>query len=271
VASWLLEHSREAINMTIAEVATATEVSEPTVIRCCRSLGLAGFRELRAELISLSHRADSYVHQDVSPEDSARIAARKVMESCVSAFMEASHQIGSLPLDGAVTAMANARQLIFCGLGASGYVARDAQHKFFRLGIPCSTALDAQTMLQCAAIASADDVFVAISHTGGWPEMLTALSHARDRGAKVVAISYPNSPLAQLASHPLACYAREDTSHVTPMSSRLVHLALLDGLQVALALHLGTRAADNLKASKDILNLPGRLELVSSSKKETDL
>ena len=40
----------------------------------------------------------------------------------------------------------------------------------------------------------------------------------------------------------------------TPMSSRLVHLALLDALQVALALRLGAAAAEeNLQLTKEAL------------------
>ena len=46
VADWVLAHPREAADATLAEVARSCGASEPTVIRFCRTVGLAGFREL---------------------------------------------------------------------------------------------------------------------------------------------------------------------------------------------------------------------------------
>ena len=48
----------------------------------------------------------------------------------------------------------------------------------------------------------------------------------------------------------------EDSSVYTPMSSRLALLALLDALQVALALALGDPAAENLRSAKGALRKP---------------
>lgn len=253
VAEWLQDHSRQAADMTIAEVARAVGVSEPTVIRFCRSLGIGGFRELRGLLISLSHQPESYLHRDVVVGDQADVAVTKVMESCVRALVDASQHIADMPVEPVVEAMAKSRQLIFCGLGASGHVARDAHHKFFRLGIPTTIATDPQTILQYAAIARPDDTFIVISHTGRWPDMLTAMEEARARGAVVIALTAPGSPIALAATWLLASHSREDTSHFTPMSSRLVNLTLLDGLQVALALRLGPSAEERLRQTKTIL------------------
>lgn len=253
MGEWLLDNVREATGMPIADVAAAAGVSEPTVIRFCRSLGLGGFRELRNMLIGLNYQPESYTHRDVVAGDDAAKAMTKVVESCVRALVDTSQDINAMPVDPVIEALAGARQIIFCGLGASGHVARDAWHKYFRLGIPCTTALDPQTILQHAAIADENDVFVAISHTGRWPDMLSALSHARRRGASVIALTAADTPLAQAANWVLATHIPEDTSHFTPMSSRLVHLTLLDGLQVALALRLGPAAEERLRLSKEIL------------------
>jgi len=77
---------------------------------------------------------------------------------------------------------------------------------------------------------------------------------AQRAGAKVIAITDPGSQLAQVADLLLACHPTEDTSVFTPMTSRLVQLALLDGLQVALALKMGSTAETRLRLSKDVLN-----------------
>ena len=49
--SWIIANPRRAAEASIKELATAAQVSEPTVVRFCRSIGLAGFRDLRKHLI----------------------------------------------------------------------------------------------------------------------------------------------------------------------------------------------------------------------------
>ena len=253
VAAWLRDHPARAVGASLAEVAAAAEVSEPTVIRLCRTLGYSGFRELKTHLAGALQQPEGHLHHDVATDDSSESAAGKVVASSIRGLVDLRATLPQLPLEATVDAMAAARQLVFVGVGASGHVASDAAHKFFRLGIPCGTALDAQTILQRAAMAAEGDLFVAISHTGVWSEIVRAMAVARGRGARVVAITDPASPLAREADLLIACHAREDTSVFTPMSSRLVHLALLDALQVALALHLGEGAEENLRLTKEAL------------------
>ena len=253
-ARWIVANPRAAIDQPISEVAAAAGVSEPTIIRFCRSVGVSGFRQLKSRLIANLQRPESYLHHDVNTEDSTLDAAGKVLERSIRALVDLREHLQDSPLESAVTAMAVARQLIFVGVGASGIVAQDACHKFFRLGVPCSTALDSQTILQRAAIAQPGDVYIAISHTGSWPELVRAMALAKSNGATVIVLTEPSAPLAQSASLVIECHAPEDTNVFTPMSSRLAQLALLDALQVALALRRGEGAEESLKRSKAVLH-----------------
>lgn len=253
VAKWVLEHPREATNATLAHIASECETSEPTVLRFCRRLGLGGFRELGIRLAESLSAPGSYVHRDVSPDDSTSDAAMKVMDASIQSLVEMRTALSSMPIDETTRAMASARQIAFAGLGASGHVARDACHKFFRLGIPCSSLLDTPMILQFASIAEPDDVLVLLSHTGRWQEFAQAAALARERGATVVAITNPESELSKAASILFPCRVVEDTNVYTPMSSRLGQLALLDAILVALALVRGSAATERLKLSKDAL------------------
>lgn len=253
VAEWVLAHPKEATDATLAHIAGECKTSEPTVLRFCRRLGLGGFRELGIRLAESLSAPGSYVHRDVSPDDSTSDAVMKVMDASIQSLAEMRAQLSSMPIDEATRAMAAARQIAFAGLGASGHVARDACHKFFRLGIPCASLTDTPMILQFAAIAEPDDVLVLLSHTGRWQEFAQAADIARERGATVVAITNPESALAGAASILFPCHVVEDTNVYTPMSSRLGQLALLDAILVALALARGASATERLKLSKDAL------------------
>jgi RpiR family carbohydrate utilization transcriptional regulator len=253
VASWIIEHPREATNATLAHIARECDTSEPTVVRFCRHLGLRGFRELGTRIAESLSAPGSYVHRDVRADDSTSDAVMKVMEASIQALVDMRAKLSAMPIDAAAAAMADARQIAFAGLGASGHVARDASHKFFRLGIPCTSLIDTPMILQFAAIAAPDDVLVLLSHTGRWPQFVQTAQLAKKRGATVIAITNPQSELAGEASILFPYDVIEDTNVFTPMSSRLGQLALLDALLIALALSQGEEARDRLRLSKDAL------------------
>jgi RpiR family carbohydrate utilization transcriptional regulator len=253
VADWILAHPRQAADATLAEVAQACGASEPTVIRFCRSVGLNGFRELTIRLTEALSRPVSYVHRDVSADDASADAVTKVLDAAISSLMDMRAQLLAYPIDDAAAALCRAGQITFIGLGASGHVATDACHKFFRLGTPCNAHTDTPSILQAAAIAGPDDVLIVVSHLGGWAELDRAAAAARDNGATVIALTNPSSRLARIANLVFGWDPHEDTSVYTPMSSRLAQLALLDALYVAFALSLGEVAAEKLRRSKDAL------------------
>ncbi|HSN51331.1 MAG TPA: SIS domain-containing protein [Woeseiaceae bacterium] len=253
VAEWVLAHPRQAADATLAEVARECGASEPTVIRFCRRVGLTGFRELTIRLTEALSRPDRYVHRDVNPDDATADAVTKVLDAAISSLLDMRAQLSSIPIDAAAAVLLDARQITFIGLGASGHVAADARHKFFRLGTPCNAHTDTPSILQAAAVAGPGDVLVIVSHLGGWPELERAAAAARDNGATVIALTNPASRLARIANLVFGWDPHEDTSVYTPMSSRLAQLALLDALYVAFALALGDVAADKLRRSKEAL------------------
>lgn len=253
VAHWVLEHPREAARSTVAAVALAASTSEPTVIRFCRRLGLKGFREFTLRMTEALSRPEGLVHRDVSDSDSAAAATVKVLDAAIRSLVDLRGELAEMPFDEVARQMIHARQFVFAGLGASGHVAADACHKFFRLGIPCSALTEPPSIRQFAAIAGSGDILFLVSKTGTTDVVCDAARVARDNNALVVAVTDPGSTLAGLAAYTFACDAEEDTNIYTPRSSRLVHLALLDALHVATALALGEVAAKNLRRSKDAL------------------
>jgi len=260
VARWVLEHPKQAAESKLAGVAMACNTSEPTVIRFCRHIGLNGFRQFTIRLTEALSRPTVYVHRNVSENDSAADAVTKVMDASIRALIDVRARAASMPFERTVEVMRAARQLIFIGLGASGTVARDACHKFFRLGIPCADATDAPTILQLAAVADERDVILLTSRGGTSVELTRAARLATERGATVVVFTDPASVLAAEAGILFPCHVTDDANLYTPMSSRLAQLALFDALQVLLAIALGEEAIDKLRRSKDVLAAQGEIK-----------
>ena len=254
VAAWVLANPRSAAHATLADVARASGVSEPSVIRFCRQIGLSGFRELTLRLTEALSSPASYVHRDVDVGDSLPDAVGKVLDASIRTLVDTRANAADFPIATIVEHLRGARQIVFQGLGASGYVAMDASHKFFRLGIPCTSMTDVPSILQFAAVSGAGDVLVVVSAAGAWREITDATREAVANDATAIAITAPGSGLADAATVLLPIDPTEDTNAYTPMSSRLAHLAVLDAVLVSLALVLGDQARDRLRASKNAIS-----------------
>lgn len=253
VARWVLEQPHTAMSASLRTAADQAASSEPTVIRFCRSLGCSGFRDFKVQLARTLAGVDNYIHHDISEGDNAPEIIAKIAERTVQELAKTRDNLSPPATQHAVDAMAAARQIQFVGVGASGIVARDAQHKFFRLGVPCIAHSDGPTIMQSAAIAQPQDCFVAISNTGRTEDMLTACEMIAESSASLISITAPGSPLARIADINLDVDTHEVGNVFTPASSRLAHLLVLDILQVMVALRLGEPARDKLRRANQIL------------------
>ncbi len=94
--------------------------------------------------------------------------------------------------------LSHARRIEFYGVGNSGIVAQDAQHKFFRFGISTVAYVDTHIQLMAASVLSDQDVLVVISNSGSSIEVLDAVQiHRQRNGARRRSPSpAPTSPLA---------------------------------------------------------------------------
>jgi len=253
VADWVLANPQRVVASPLTKIAAAVGVSEPTVVRFCRSVGGKGFSDFKVRVAQDLASNVGLVHADVRHGDDVTDILAKVMGSSIRELSALQRNLDPGCIERAVAVLAAAERIDFFGIGASGIVVDDAQNKFFRLGVPCATYRDAPTMLQAAAIADATHAVIAVSKTGASGPVVEACRQAGRNGAGVIAITSPLSPLAAAAGLVILLDVREDTSVYTPMSSRLAQLAVLDVLQVAFALALGARGIDMLQRSKAAL------------------
>jgi RpiR family carbohydrate utilization transcriptional regulator len=171
----------------------------------------------------------------------------------MSAFLRARNNINPDRIDDAIDLLLRARRIEFYGVGNSGIVAADAQHKFFRYDLATVSYSDSHVQLMAASLLSPADVLVAISHSGRSRELLDAVKLARKNGCPIVAITASSTPLAELATILLRADTQEDTDIYSPMISRMVHLALIDILALGIALRRGKGASLVLERTKKSL------------------
>jgi len=239
VAQHVLAQPRSALNDPIATIARSADVSQPTVIRFCRSLGCEGLSDFKLRLASGLTGTIPITHTQVTGKDSMLELGAKVLGNTASAILQARDHLNRDSMDRAMRMVADARRLEIYAVGHYGAVANDAQFKFLRVGVSAVAYTDPRLQTLSAQLLRADDVVLIISSSGRIAELLAVAEAAQERGAKVVAITESQSPLARKADLALIVDHVEDIATQVPMISRILHLLMVDILVVGVTLHRG--------------------------------
>ena len=235
VASLVLANPRTVVNEAIAEIARLADVSQPTVIRFCRTLGFLGLADFKLKFASSLTGTIPVRHSQVRLSDSTHDLSAKVIDNTVSAILSFRDQLDVRSIDQAIALLRRANRVEFYAMGNSRVVALDGQHKFFRFRIPTSSYGDAHLFSLAADLLKPGDVVIVISNSGKLPELLRTVDAARAAGADVIAITPSQSPLAKKANVCLAVNHTEDSATFLSMISRMLQLLLIDILSVGLS------------------------------------
>ena len=253
VAEVILADPQAATRSSIAVLARAAEVSEPTVNRFCKRFNTAGFPDFKLHLAQALASGVPYVNRNVEPDDDADIYTGKIIDATIAAMVTAKKSLDPQTINLAVDQLIQAKQIIFFGLGGSGPVAADAQHKFFRFNIPVTAYDDFLMQRMVAAASTTGDVIVVISYTGRTREIVDVAELARNSGATVLGITAAGSPLAEKCSIVIEVDPPEDTDVYMPMTSRMLHLTVIDILATGVTLRRGPGFLKHLKKIKESL------------------
>jgi len=247
VADFILDNPAAVINMRIVDVASNAEVSEPTVLRFCRALEFEGFQAFKLQLAQHMGTNPSYTQFSVDDKDTVEDLSNKVFDSTIGSLLTVRDELDPLVLEKAINIISNANRVEFYGFGASGSVASDAQHKFFRLQLWTAAYTDPHIQHMSAISLGQRDVVVAISQSGRTKALIQSVRLAMEAGATVIGLAPQNTPLSKLCSIPIYVNMEEDLYVFTPVSSRIAHLLVIDVLAMGVARYRKPLLKDHLK------------------------
>lgn len=138
-------------------------------------------------------------------------------------------------------------RVVVSGIGKSGHVARKIAATLASTGTPAFFVHAAEAVHGDLGMITADDVVMALSHSGTTEELLTILPLARRMGAGIISMTgHPESPLAALSDVHLDTSVAQEACplNLAPTSSSTAALALGDALAVACLEARGFGSAD---------------------------
>lgn len=237
VADYVMENPEEVIHLSVAGVAENSGVSDATVIRTCRSLGLKRYQDLKLSLVQDIVTPMQSIHEEVTPDDSISTIIDKTFKSTIHTINLTHDILRPEVMEQAADNIIAAEHIVVFGQGNSMTVANDLQHKLLRLGILVQSYPDSHMTAIAVSGMGEGDVFFAISHSGSSTEVVDLAKLARERGATVITLSDINrSPLQKFSDIALHTASEETKYRVVALSSRVAQMTIIITLYTIIAM-----------------------------------
>lgn len=253
-AEYMANNQDKLIYASITELAELAGTSEATVTRVCTKLGYRGFQALKVsvarELVTPQEKIHENLTQDASPE----VIIDKIFSGTIQTLTMTQRALDSQAVGHSIDALCRARRIVIIGSGSSGAIAMDALHKFLRIGLDVHAYTDDHMQMIAMVSLTAEDVVLAISHSGSSRDVADAAQLARERGATVITITNNGiSPVSKLANIRLYTCSQETKYRTYAISSRMAELTIIDTLYTGVSLRLGEQAIRNFEALEKAL------------------
>lgn len=256
IADVVLDKGDEIIYNSITEFAEECGVSETSIVRLCRKIGLSGYQEFKLLLARDRVMPEENLYETVSADDDLTTMAKKVSEENIQAINNTMRVISMEELDKAVEAIIKARNIEIYGVGASGYTALDIMHRFKRIGLQANAYVDPHVQSMTASLLDQNDVVLGVSFTGSTRDTVDAVKMAKKCGATVICITnHGKSPIVNHADVVLLSSVRETPLQSGGLSSKIAHLHIIDLLYTGVTMRIKERALENInKTAGAVLN-----------------
>ncbi len=253
IAEFVLDHTEDATFMTAAELGKTLEISESTVVRFADKLGLNGYPELQDKL---QEYVRGRYHNGGVPEFSQSTMEKwgviaTVLRSDMQRIHDTLEELNAESFAFAVNTIMSAKHVYIVGLRNSAPL---ASFFYFYLNmlrrdvILLDTTSSTEMFEQMIRI-DEEDVFVAISFPRYSMRTLKAMEFARDRRAKVIAITDTNrSPMTMYSS--IQVLAKSEPNGIA--DSLVAPFSLLNAMIVAMCLQNPDQVEDELKNLEDV-------------------
>lgn len=258
VADRVLADPAAAARATIVELGERSGTSPASVTRFCRALGFDGYAELRLAIAGETGRAARAagwsvdIGREIQPTDPLERVLAQIVSADTSAMHDTVALLDLAHVAVAADAIAAAGRTDIYGASGSALVGAELQLSLHRIGMAAWAWSDVHNGLASAAVLTAGDVALGVSHSGQTRDTIEMLAEAGSRGATTVAVtSFPTSPLAEVADLVLVTAAipalppapgRAGSFRPDALSARHPQLVVLDLLYIAVAQRTHERA-----------------------------
>lgn len=231
-AEYILDNPDELHRLNLQDLAENAVCSQAAIIRMCKSVGLDGFKQLRAEL-NRPAAAPNELFPDSGADDGKRgVRMANVLKEVFGSNVRSLQDTFALyteEYETALKAILKARQLAFFSIGNASMPCQYAYMMFRRIGYHCTADIDPDIQMINAASLGKGDVAVAVSHTGHTRHVVAAVDLARRNGATTICITKnARSPLTKVCDIHIFTATIDSSHHMELVARRIAEYAIIE-------------------------------------------
>lgn len=211
IADYIMKNHKDAVNLTISELAEACGTSVATISRFCRKCNVGGFHHLKIALakeISESGRSvpvSNHISRTQIGQSLQNILANKIEE-----LKQTVSLINEEQLDAVLECIRHAGVVQFVAVGNTIPVALDGAFKLNEIGIRAVAGTIWETQLAFSLTLKKGDVLIAISNSGESRQVAKMVRAANEKGATTVGITNnPKSSIGESVDYHIQTATRE--------------------------------------------------------------
>lgn len=234
-ADFFTEEPEKVKSMTITNLAKSAGCSEATICRFAKKLGYDTYSEMKDDLINTELTPSVGITSSYKEEDTAGDILKKTVDICIQALQDTYCSVDVAQLEGAANALEKAEFIVCVGTGDAETVVLSLFNKLTRIGRRVSYTSDTDMMHILTAQLKKNDVIVCVSHSGRTRNIANIARLAKNKGAKVIAITnYPMSQLAKRADYALFTASFTESLVGEVISKRIAELCIVESLFITL-------------------------------------
>ncbi len=251
---FLINQTREAVNIDIHTLAKRCYCSPSTIVRLCRKNGFSGFKEIKLALLNDLKYSDELATLNSTANGLNERIAYALNEN-IKAINNTYTLVDTDELNRIGHLLVEADYIYLYGIGASFLVAKDFQQKMERLAKRTFLHEDYHLQLINASNIRQGEIALIISYSGRTPEIVEIAKHIKQRGGVLIAITqYSHNPLASMADYKIYVPTIEAPLRYSASSSRVSCLSSIDMLFQAMIFNYDEQeVADRMLSTKQLV------------------
>lgn len=235
LADYLYANAREAQYMSISGMAEACGMSDASITRFCRSLGLSGYNDLKLALAKASYVTDMGdplgSPETIASEDSMESIFGKLHAASILSLSETVDLLDEASISRAADLLFAADRVFCFGQGGSMVMAMEAWARFSTATSSFVHIADSHMQVIQASLASERDVILFFSYSGSTRDMEDVMRIAGMRQIPVILIThFPNSRASEFADVVLLCGYNESPLQSGSVAAKMGQLFLIECL-----------------------------------------
>ena len=235
LADYIFTNTAAVQYLSISTLAENSGVSEATITRFCRSLGLSGYNDLKLALAKSDYVTDLGDPDDspetITSEDTMGSVFRKLYASNIISLNDTLELLDESVVEKAIDLLTAADRIFCFGQGGSMVMAMEAWARFSTASSRFVHIADSHMQAMNIALACSKDVILFFSYSGSTKDMEDIMSIARKNSVSIILIThFPKSRAAEFADVVLLCGYNESPLQSGSIAAKAGQLFIIECL-----------------------------------------